>query len=205
MRAISVVILSCIVIFAAASGAADFTLSEQDLQRYTGDFWEATEAFAAEVRVTDGKLWAVHSPTRRNELVPISPDRFEMIGMPAKVIIEYTMGPSGIVEMRRTIDGQARGRFTPFTPREVTAEELADYTGEYATAAGDFHFVLTVEDGKLLFRSGDRAKQELTALFDDTFEQPDVGSFIFSRNADGAVTGFLLRSRTAPSLQLQKQ
>ena len=197
--------LSSIFVFAPSVHPDDHVPGEQELQRYTGDFWEDTEAFAAEVRVIDGKLWAIHSPTRRNEMVPAGPDRFEMIGMPAKVIIEYTMGDDGIVEMRRTIDGQPRGRFTPFTPREVTAEDLADYTGEYSSSEGEAHYVLTVEDGKLLFQSGEGAKQELDALFGDTFEEPETGSFIFRRNADGKVSGFTLRSRKTPSQAFERR
>jgi hypothetical protein len=175
------------------------------MQRYAGDFWEAAEAFAAEVRVIDGRLWAVHSPTRRNELVPVGPDRFEMVGLPVTVIIDYTMDDTGIVEMRRTIDGQPRGRFTPFTPHELTAEQLSDYVGDYRSLAGDSQYLLSLQDGKLVFSSGGEAVQELNALFGETFEHPDVGSFIFSRSADGLVTGFLLRSRQAPSQQFRKR
>jgi len=191
--------------FACTASGEQYQLSEQDLQRYTGDFWEADEAFAAEVRVIDGRLWAVHSPTRRNELVPVGPDRFEMIGMPATVIIDYTMDDSGIIEMRRTIDGQARGRFTPFAPHQLTAEQLSGYVGDYLSVAGDSHYLLSLQDGKLVFSSEGQAQQELNALFGETFEHPDVGSFIFSRNADGLVTGFLLRSRQAPSQEFRRQ
>jgi len=184
--------------FIFAVSAAEPDPGEQELQRYTGDFWEPEDAFAGEVRVVDGKLWAVHSPTRRNELVPAGPDRFEMIGLPAEVYVEYTMDSSGIVEMRRTIDGQERGRFTPFTPRQATAEELMEYTGEYMERGSDSGLLLGLEEGRLAFRSGTEPAQQLTPLFEDTFENADVGSFIFERNADGVLTGFSLHRRGSP-------
>lgn len=205
MRNIIAISLLSITFFSFSAGAEELEFNEQELQRYTGDFWEADEAFAAEVRVIDGRLWAVHSPTRRNELVPAGPDRFEMTGLPAKVFVEYTMDASGIVEMRRTINGQERGRFTPFTLREVSADELAEYAGDYGAPESGSHFVLAVEDGKLLFRSADDEKHELTALFGETFEHPDTGSFIFNRGADGQISGFLLRSRQAPGQVFEKR
>lgn len=205
VRNIIAAFLFSITSFAFSAGAGEYALNEQELQRYTGDFWEADEAFAAEVRVIDGKLWAVHSPTRRNELVPAGPDRFEMTGLPAKVFVEYRLDASGIVEMRRTIDGKERGRFMPFTPREPTSDELAEYAGDYVAPEGASRFLLAVEDGKLLFRSADGGKQELNALFGETFEHPDTGSFIFNRGADGQISGFLLRSRQAPGQVFEKR
>jgi len=202
---LTVIVLAILLVFTSATNTAESAAGEEKLQRYTGDFWESDEAFAAEVRVIDGKLWAVHSPTRRNELVPAGPDRFEMVGLPARVYVEYTMDASGVIEMRRIIDGQERGRFRPFTPRQVTAEQLQEYTGDYLDPESGFGYLLTLEEGGLTFRSGASPVQELTPLFDDTFEHPDVGSFIFARNADGAITGFSLHSRQAPVRVFEKR
>ena len=74
-----------------------------------GDFWEATEGFAAETRIDDGKLWAVHSPERRNELQPVGPHRFRMLGVGAEVIVDFEMKDGAIVKVRRSINGKPRG------------------------------------------------------------------------------------------------
>ena len=182
LRYLKTIALVTLTATAFVVSAAEHAPSEQELQRYTGDFWEPEEAFAAEVRVIDGKLWAVHSPTRRNELVPAGQDRFEMIGLPAKVYVEYTMDTSGIIEMRRTIDGKQRGRFRPFTPRQATAEQLMEYAGDYSQAGSGFNYLLEIQKGSLWFHSDNGSTQELTPLFDDTFEHPDTGSFIFRRH-----------------------
>ena len=88
MPNLTVTVLAILLVFTSAASTAENAAGEERLQRYTGDFWEPDEAFAAEVRVIDGKLWAIHSPTRRNELVPAGPDRFEMVGLPSRVYIE---------------------------------------------------------------------------------------------------------------------
>jgi hypothetical protein len=116
-------------------------LDEEQLQQYVGDFWGPNEAFAAETRLEDGKLWAVHSPERRNELVPIGQNRFLMTGRPVDVIVEFEMSDRGVVSANRFIEGKVRGRFTPFTRRQATTEDLFEYRGDYLSPELDVQYL----------------------------------------------------------------
>lgn len=171
-----------------------FTLSAGQLQPFVGDFWEGEEAFAAETQLMDGKLWALHSPTRKNELLPLSLNRFRMIGMPSQVLIEFDMDSERTVEMRRFINGKQSGVFTPFQRLDLSLEQLAAYAGEYFSPELDTAYLLNVTEDKLWFSLDDEGPQELTALFGETFENPDYGAFKFARDANGQVTGFKLQS-----------
>jgi CubicO group peptidase (beta-lactamase class C family) len=182
-----------------------FTLKAEQLQPYAGDFWEAEEAFAAETQVIDGKLWAVHSPTRKNEMVPLSPDRFQMIGIPAQVLIEFDMEGDRIVEMRRFINGNARGVFEPFERLALTAEQLSAYAGEFYSPELQIVYSLNANDGKLWFDLDDEGQQELTAMFGETFENPDYGAFTFEKHPDGKITGFKLQSGRVRNLAFVRQ
>ncbi len=182
------------------------SLSPSELERYAGDFWEPEEAFAAEVRVDEGALWAVHSPTRRDPLVPIGTDRFRMTGLPADVIITYTFDEDGtLAHMSRFIDGEAAGRFTPFRKRQATPAELEAYTGTFYSDELDIRYRLFLQDGLLWFEAGDAAAEELTAQFAETFENPDYGSFTFLRESHGAVSGFLLQSGRVRNLRFSRE
>ncbi len=195
-----------------------FTLNAAQLHLYAGDFWEPDEAFAAETQVIDGRLWAVHSPGRKNELQPLSPNRFRMIGMPAQVLVEFDREGDRIVEMRRFINGKARGVFTPFERLQLTAAELSAYAGEFYSAELDTVYSLNVNEGKLWFslgkvrpRSGreaglghDEDPQELTAMFGETFENPDYGAFTFARDASGQVLSFTLQSGRVRNLSFMR-
>ncbi len=181
------------------------SLDEQALQLYTGDFWEPDEAFAAEVRLIDGKLWAVHSPTRRNELRPVGPNQFRMLGVPARVLVEYSVEEGRVVEMRRTINAQPRGVFTSFTRRQVTTEELSAYTGDFYSNELDTAYRLFEKDGLLWFELDDEGPQELTAMFDEAFENPDYGAFTFQRADDGQVSGFVLQSGRVRNLVFNRR
>lgn len=186
----------------------NFAMSPAELQKFSGDFWEAAEGIAAESRVIDGQLWAVHSPERRNVLRPIGPNRFQMMGTPAEVLVEFEMAGDEVKVLRRFINGATRGVFTPFDRLQLTPAELSAYAGEYFSPELDITYTLFVSEEKLWFnlekvrpRSGreaglghDEGSQELTAMFGETFENPDYGAFTFTRNSSGEVDGFKLQS-----------
>lgn len=172
----------------------DFAMRAADLQKFTGDFWEADEAIAAETQIIDGQLWAIHSPTRKNVLRPIAGHRFQMMGVPAKVFVEFDFEGDKVKTMRRIINGKPRGVFNPFTRLQLRADQLAEYVGAYYSPELQTQYGLTVNDEKLWFSLDDEDPQELTAMFGETFENPDYGAFKFTKNSAGQVEGFKLQS-----------
>lgn len=180
-------------------------LSEEQLQRYTGDFWEHSAKYAAETQLIGGKLWAVHSPERRNELVPVGVDRFKMIGMPTDVIVEYTMSDSGVQQVSLVIDSYPSGTFKPFTRRKVKTAELEAYVGDFYSPELDVHYLLQMDEGKLMFLLPGQKPQELTPMFAETFENPDWGAFDFRRDTENAVSGFSLHSGRVRNLEFTRQ
>jgi len=189
----------------AAEVEAVISLPVAQLREYVGDFWEAAEAFAAETAVEDGKLWAVHSPTRRNELVPVGPDRFRMVNVPAEVFVVFERDANGVSGMRRTINGKPRGEFRRFTRRQATANELATYSGSYFSAELDVSYRLYLSGDRLMLKIPYVAEQELTPMFEQTFENPDYGSFTFERDGDGPATRFTLQSGRVRNLIFSRQ
>jgi CubicO group peptidase (beta-lactamase class C family) len=175
------------------------------LERYAGDFWEPTEGFAAKTRVIDGRLWAVHSPERRNELVPIGSHRFRMPDVGADVVVTFEMGEAGVVRMKRTINGRVRGAFTPFERHVVPAESLAAYAGVYFSPELRIYYALSVTDGTLVFRVAEEPARELVPMFGETFENPYWGSFEFLRDTNGAIRGFHLQSGRVKGLAFSRR
>jgi len=183
----------------------DFAMSVEELEKFTGDFWEHEEAFAAESRVIDGQLWAVHSPERKNVLRPIGPRRFQMMGVPSEVLVEFEMENDQVKTLKRFINGEARGVFTPFNRLQLTSAELTAYAGEYFSPELDITYSLTLNDEKLWFSLEDEGPQELTAMFGETFENPDYGAFTFTRNSAGQVEGYKLQSGRVRNLAFTRQ
>ena len=182
-----------------------FQLSEDQLQLYIGDFWEESESFAAETQVDGGKLWAVHSPERRNELAPLGPHRFRMLGLPGDILVEFTMNESGVERMVSIVDGYPGGSFTPFSRREISPAELGKYSGDHYSPELDVRYILEMDEGRLMFRLKDQDPRELTAMFGETFESPDWGAFEFKHDGKGNITGFLLSSGRVRNLLFIRQ
>jgi len=177
--------------------ASSKTLYPENLARFAGDFWEPNERFAAETRVIDGELWAVHSPERRNLMKPIPPHtdhRFAMLDVPADVVVEFDIEEGRVVGLRRFINGNLRGEFTPFERRALSTDERAAYLGCFHSPELGVDYVLSPAEERLVFAIDGRGAHELTAMFGETFENPGYGAFEFTRAGDGRVTGFSLDS-----------
>lgn len=177
---------------------------ESELRIYAGDFWEHTRGFAAETRLEDGKLWAVHSPERRNELEPLGSHRFRMLGADAETMVVYEMGDAGVKKVLLTVNGTLQAEFEPFTRRQASGEELAAYAGNYYSDELRTWYQLYLEDEQLLFRIPGQSPQLLTAMFGETFENPEFGSFTFQRSKDGSIERFLLQSGRVRNLAFRR-
>ncbi|MDT8321391.1 MAG: serine hydrolase domain-containing protein [Xanthomonadales bacterium] len=179
---------------AVAADEQQPSLSTAELARYAGYFWEPDEAILAQVRVIDGELWAVHSPQRRDRLLPVGPDRFRMTAVPGVVLIDFEMSGERVARMKRTVNGQPRGVFRPVRLRRVVAGELAAYAGRYYSPELDVHYEVTDAGDRLRFSIGDGPAHDLPPVFGETFENPDYGAFEFRRGDAGSITGFELQS-----------
>lgn len=189
---------------AADDPAADYPLDESQLARYEGDFWNAAEGIAAETAFEDGTLWAVHSPERRNALKPVAADRFVMLDVRARVLLDFETADGRVVRMKRTVNGKPRGEFKPFQRRQATPDELRAYAGNYFSEELATWYQLYVGGEKLVLKLEGVGPMELTPLFGETFEHPDWGAFEFERDGEGAVTGFRLQSGRVRNLAFRK-
>jgi CubicO group peptidase (beta-lactamase class C family) len=187
-----------------ADATGDFRMDEAELVRLAGDFWNEEEGFAAETALEDGTLWAVHSAERRNELKPVGENRFVMLGVPARVVIEFDVEGGRVTGMRRSINGKPRGEFAPFQRRQASAEELRAYAGSFFSPELATRYRLDVADGRLLLKLAEVEPMELTPMFGETFEHPDWGAFEFERDAAGTVTGFRLQSGRVRNLAFSR-
>ena len=189
----------------SSSTVTDFHLEAAELARYVGDFWNEEEGFAAETALDEGKLWAVHSPERRNELKPIARDRFSMLDVPARVTVDFEMDGDRVVRMRRTINDRPRGEFIPFQRRQISATELQAYTGNYYSEELRVWYQLYLDGDRLMLKLRGVDPMELTPMFDETFENPDWGAFEFSRDPNQQVKGFRLQSGRVRNLAFEKR
>ena len=128
-----------------------------------------------------------------------------MIGLPSDVIVEYTMSDSAVQQVSLFVDGYSGGTFKPFSRRQATAAELAAYAGDYYSPELGIHYLLQMEEGRLMFLLPGQKPQELTPMFAETFENPDWGAFDFMRDPENAISGFRLQSGRVRNLEFTRQ
>ena len=190
---------------AEAVAAPAIAMEPTMLQALAGDYWETEQAFLAEVVLDQGKLWAVHSPGARNELQPVGPGRFRMIGFGYDATVEFDRKGNTVSEMRLLLDGSVRARFKPFTRGEVSADALHSYSGHYYSPELDVRYELFVADDKLQFTLNEMPPQVIEPMFDDTFEAANWGTFVFSRQSSGKIDGFELQARRVRNLRFERE
>jgi len=71
---------------------------------------------------------------------------------------------------------------------QPTARDLAEYAATYWSPELDLRINFVVQDGRLVIQRSRAPDQTLTPAFRDGFQ--GSGSYVFTRNADGAVNGF---------------
>jgi hypothetical protein len=125
--------------------------------------------------------------------------------LPAQVLIEFDREGERVTGTRRFINGEARGVFKRFDRVALSSEQLSAYAGEYYSTELDTVYGLSVNEDKLWFSLDDEGPQELTAMFGETFENPDYGAFTFQRDAKGKVAGYTLQSGRVRNLAFARR
>lgn len=184
--------------------ANDFSVSEADLHKYVGDFWNTAEGYAAETAFEDGKLWAVHSPTSRNELKPVAVHQFMMLDVPMRNLVKYAMDGNEVIGLSLIMNEQPAGEFVPFERKQMSAATLAPYVGNYFSEELQVWYRLYLDGDRLLLAVEDVEPMELVPMFGETFENADWGAFEFDKQADGIVSGFRLQSGRVRNLAFRK-
>jgi hypothetical protein len=88
---------------------------------------------------------------------------------------------------------------------QASPAELRAFAGEYASAELDVTYSVVVRGTGLVIRTPGRADVPIRPVLPDTFNAPGLVDIVrFSRNRDGAVTGFTLHSEGVWGLRLQR-
>jgi len=176
-------------------GARETLVSEEELARYVGLYWDDENESLTRFSVVDGKL------TRGGvaRLIPLGNHEFQMVGRP----VRFTFSAPGAGEplrMQRSYDGGPGQDYAAVLEAETTtATELAQYAGRYYSEELDNSWTFIVHDGQLELSRGMHNPERIASsrlgadvlqrVFSDTFTG---GSHLlrFTRDQGGRVTSF---------------
>jgi len=156
--------------------AANVPLAE--LQPVTGLYRNRNDETVLRVELRDGRLRANGA-----ELIPLGNRRFRR-GMNTDITFDPANGGS----LRYTGADDELFVYERTPAVQPTAAELAEYAGTYTSPELDVRFTIEVQNDRLVLKRRHAPDQTLTPTFRDGFQ--GGGSFVFTRNAAGAIDGF---------------
>jgi hypothetical protein len=170
---------------ATPSGAvAAVSLSQAQLDRWSGLYVERSSDRPLRMTARDGKLFAGEGAN--SAVTPVSENRFRASGAPMELVFAGS-GGSRIAQMIRP--GGDTTRFTEVRVVAPTAQALNDFVGTYASDELDVKLVIAIKDGALVLRRRPADEMPMRPLYADDFDS-QMGSLRFTRDARGRVVGF---------------
>ena len=180
----------------------DVEVDSRIFDRYVGKY--AVESFGIlEILVEDDCL-KMQLGDRKHELLQRSETEYDV----KFATLAFHVEQDGSVERFRFIFGgsklQSFGR--RLNPPNLSAAELAAYTGDYFSEELHTTYRLMIEDGGLVAWHPRVASAELVATDVDRFAGNNFrfANLSFTRNAEGAVNGFLLTGPRVRNLRFKK-
>jgi hypothetical protein len=146
---------------------------------------------AVTVAVVEGKLTAVLGGAPPFELEPVAKNTFHPTVAPD---VTFKFGGRGAArDVTIAAPNQPSLRFALIPESHPTAEQLADYTGDYSSDEVDMRYRIRAGDSGLVFSSLKLDPIPLRPLAPDLFGS-EFGTLRFTRDATGAVSGYKLNT-----------
>ncbi len=165
-------------------------MSEEELARYSGLYWDAkTESFRG-IDVVDGKLTSDYG----GELIPLGDHVFQIVNRP--MTLTFSLPEAGEpLRMQETYADFELTNFVAVPEAETTtASELAEYAGRYYSEELDHYWTFIVEDGQLVLSRGVHIPLRVMSR-EDVEELFELDAMVFERAFSDTFTGgwFLVR------------
>jgi hypothetical protein len=173
------------------------TLTDDDLARYTGLFRAPGSENLIRIVTKNGKL-ATELPFAATP-IPVASDRFR-IGQQELV---YRRDGGRLRDVIFVNDGDTTV-YEPMIAAAPSAAQLASYAGSYWSDELETRVKVVVRDGGLVLQQRLESDTKLTPTYEDAFTSPS-GSIVFTRDEQGAVTGFGIWAGRIRNVRFRKE
>jgi CubicO group peptidase (beta-lactamase class C family) len=184
-------------------GGPVISLSEQQLSRYSGLYWNRDDERTLRIVQREKGLVAIISPRQRYPVRPVSKNRFRAVGPPVEMEFERS-GQSGPMMLSVKTEGALTARLFEAMPEfRPTTEQLSAYAGSYRSDEIEPVYRIGIEDGGLTLNRLKVRPDKLQPAIADYFRGL-IGSLHFVRNSEGQVSGFVLNAGRIRDFHFQK-
>jgi hypothetical protein len=182
---------------AAASDVKIVQLSAEELASRAGIYRDPQTDTFSRLYVRDGKLMT-EAAGDTFELRPTSANRFVLSG--TSIALEFT----GDKELHVVGFGPKPTVVQKVDPLKLSAAELNTYAGRYTNTEVEATFTMAAADSKLIIRRHARPDIFLDPVYPDTFQATFSALVKFSRDANGKITGFGIKTDGVRNLRFDR-
>ncbi|MEL6672669.1 MAG: serine hydrolase domain-containing protein [Bacteroidota bacterium] len=154
-------------------------MSEKQLQKYLGHYWNDWDGNTREIILEDGSLFYKRGRVSRTKLMPHAENRFFMEGISPAVWVEFEAGGLKVIQ-----EGQPNAILTRYEPVEPDLKEIQALAGTYHAPELGTDYELVEKDGKLHLLFGPRPIP-FDPVMKDVFKQDFVGVIKVERDKKG--------------------
>ena len=179
-------------------------VSEDDLERVTGRYWQPEQKYMRTIRRHGTKMFYDRGGSA-SELGPLGNDRFLMLEVDAHLIVSFEPAGAKPERMVVVVDG-ASPVVSRVVEGEPTRDILAAYVGDYHSPELDATYQVRLDDDQLVLHHWRHGDFPLETLTDDMFTSSAwwLGSVEFERDESGAVRGFRASSDRVRNLAFHR-
>ncbi|HSK81750.1 MAG TPA: serine hydrolase domain-containing protein [Thermoanaerobaculia bacterium] len=184
---------------AAPAPAATVELPAGEISSKAGVYRNLRTSEALRLEVKEGKL---HTG-RGLLLLPLSTSLFQIADLEVK--LDFITGPAGTTGLRVLYSNGDAVPFERVAEGVSTADQLAEYAGEYRSEEAEVTYRIVLEDGKLVVKGGPDISVALTPLYADGFKAGDEFIVRFTRNGNGKISGLTLSFDRVRALRFERR
>jgi CubicO group peptidase (beta-lactamase class C family) len=174
---------------------AEVVLTEPQLSRFVGLYWNRENDQYVKTYMKEGKLRALAFGDSNFTLKPASDTLFHLADLPFgdQVNIRFEPAKEKTWRIAQSFGDDKPTIFEAVTAFTPNAGELGEYAGAYSSEEIDPVYRINLQDGKLMLLRLKHKPVELTPNVQDVFSS-SAGTVRFTRDAKRHVNGFLLSS-----------
>lgn len=180
-------------------------VSEDELERYVGHYWNAAVGSSRRILVRDGRLVYQRGPGNETELIAQGGGRFVNARDDARVEVKFDPNNDKARRMVVLVDGGEPSVYDAYEPVLLDPSELREFAGDYRSTEIDARYRVTLFEGRLVVRAMDHTEAILQPIVSDVFSVPAFGLTLrFKRDKKGALVGFELDAGRVRNLWFER-
>ncbi|WP_353778008.1 serine hydrolase [Winogradskyella sp. 3972H.M.0a.05] len=178
------------------------TLSKEQLNLHTGDYWNEPSSYARRIYVKNDTLMYFRGPGNESKLAPISENTYKMLNVGVDLFVTFK-GKADKKTMVVVIDDGEPIISEAFTPPNYDTEGLKAFEGTYHSPELSTSYTLVVRDGKLYGTHNRHSDFEFQVQKADVFSIN--GDLVkFTRDGNNNLTGLTVTTGRVRNLRFDK-